>query len=60
MSTQSLRQAARRDARTVALKRRAEFFDRSKRLEDLAVNVITAVAERDRSVAEAERRGANP
>lgn len=55
MSTQSLRQVARRDARTVASKRRSELLDRSKRLEDLAVEVMTAVREREIWVAKAER-----
>lgn len=56
MSTQSVRQAARRDARTIAGKRRAELLDRSRRLEALAVEVMTAIAERDLAVADAERR----
>lgn len=55
MTGQSLRQAARRDARTVASKRRAELLERSRRLEKLAVTVMTAVAERDQCVAKAER-----
>ncbi len=56
MGTQSVRQAARRDARTVASKRRAELLERSRRLEDLAVSVMTAIKERDLSVEQAERR----
>ena len=56
MSSHSVRQAARRDARTVASRRRAELLDRSRRLEDLAVKVITAIKERDLSVENAERR----
>lgn len=56
MGTQSLRQAARRDARTVASKRRAELLDRSRRIENLAVDVMTAIKERDLAVEETERR----
>jgi hypothetical protein len=56
MSQQSVRQAARRsvlDAQAVLRKERA---DRERRLEALAVAVLTALAERDALVRDAERR----
>jgi hypothetical protein len=56
MSQQSVRQAARRsalDAQAVLHKGRA---DRERRLEALAVAVLTALAERDALVRDAERR----
>jgi hypothetical protein len=56
MSQQSVRQAARRsalDARPVLRKERA---DRERRLEGLAVAVLTALGERDALIREAERR----
>ena len=56
MSQQSVRQAARRsalDARAVLRKERAE---RERRLEGLAVAVLTALGERDALVRDAERR----
>ena len=56
MSQQSVRQAARRwalDAQAVLRKKRA---DRERRLEGLAVAVLTALAERDAVVGDAERR----
>jgi hypothetical protein len=56
MSQQSVRQAARRsalDARAVLRKERA---DRERRLEALAVAVLTALGERDAFVRDAERR----
>lgn len=56
MSQQTMRQKARRDARTVTSKRRAALFERAKRLEDLAVQVMTAIGERDAAVAAAEQR----
>ena len=56
MSQQTMRQRARRDVRSVTSKRRAALLKRAKRLEDLAVLVMTAVGERDAAVAEAERR----
>jgi hypothetical protein len=59
MSQQTMRQKARRDARTVTSKRRAALLERAKRLEDLAVQVMTAVGERDAAVAEAEKRAGN-
>jgi hypothetical protein len=56
MSQQSVRQAARRsalDARAVLRKERA---NRERRLEGLAVAVLTALGERDALVRDAERR----
>ena len=56
MSQQSVRQAARRsalDARAVLRKQRA---DRERRLEGLAVAVLTALGERDALIRDAERR----
>jgi hypothetical protein len=56
MTQQSVRQAARRsalDAQAVLRKERAE---RERRLEGLAVAVLTARAERDALVRDAERR----
>ena len=56
MSQQSVRQAARRsalDAQAVLRKQRA---DRERRLEALAVAVLTALGERDALVRDAERR----
>ena len=56
MSQQSVRQAARRsalDARAVLRRQRA---DRERRLEGLAVTVLTALGERDGAVRDAERR----
>jgi hypothetical protein len=59
MSRQTMRQQARRDARTVTSKRRAALLERAKRLEDLAVQVMTAIGERDAAVAAAEQRAGN-
>jgi hypothetical protein len=59
MSQQTMRHKARRDARTVTSKRRAALFERGKRLEDLAVQVMTAIGERDAAVAAAEQRAGN-
>lgn len=56
MSQQTRRQEARRDARTVTAKRRAALLDRAKRVEDLAVQVMTAIGERDAAVTTAEQR----
>jgi hypothetical protein len=56
MAQQSVRQAARRsalDARAVLRKERA---DRERRLEALAVKVLTALGERDALIRDAERR----
>ena len=56
MSQQTMRQKARRDARSVTSKRRAALWERARRLEDLAVQVLTALGERDAAVAKAEER----
>lgn len=56
MSQQTMRQIARRDARSVTSKRRAALLERAKRLEDLAVQVMTAIGERDAAVAATEQR----
>jgi hypothetical protein len=47
MSQQSVRQAARRSALDVQAALRKERADRERRLEALAVAVLTALAERD-------------
>ena len=60
MSQHSMRQAARRsalDARAVLRKQRA---DRERRLEGLAVAVLTALGERDGAVRDTERRAGPP
>ena len=59
MSRQTMRQKARREARTVTSKRRAALLERAKRLEDLTVRVMTAIGERDAAVAAAEQRAGN-
>jgi hypothetical protein len=59
MSQQTMRQKARRDARAVTSKRRAALLERARRLEDLAVQVMTAIGERDAAVAAAEQRAGN-
>jgi hypothetical protein len=56
MSQQSVRQAARRSALDAQAARRKERADRERRLEGLAVNVLTALGERDGAVRDAERR----
>jgi hypothetical protein len=56
MSQQSMRQAARRAALDAQAVRRKERADRERRLEVLAVEVLTAVGERDGAVWDAERR----
>ena len=55
MSQQSVRQAARRSALDAQAILRKERADRERRLEALAVAVLTALAERDALVREAER-----
>ena len=47
MRQQLVRQAARRSALDVQAVLRKERVDRERRLEDLAVNVLTALGERD-------------
>jgi predicted nucleic acid-binding protein len=56
MSQQSVRQAARRSALDAQAVLRKERADRERRLEALAVAVLTALGERDRAVRDAERR----
>jgi hypothetical protein len=56
MSQQSVRQAARRSALDAQAARRRKRADRERRLEALAVAVLTALAERDAVVGDAERR----
>ena len=56
MGHQSLRQEARRAALDAQSKRRRERAEREKRLEDLAVQVLVAIRERDAAVVEADRR----
>jgi len=56
MGQQSIRQQARRAALDVQSKRRRERAEREKRLEDLAVQVLVAMRQRDAAVADAERR----
>ena len=54
MSQQSARSAARRSALDAQAARRKERADRERRLEALAVAVMTALGERDRAVKDAE------
>ena len=56
MSQQSVRQAARRSALDAQAALRKERADRERRLEGLAVAVLTALGERDGAVRDAERR----
>ena len=56
MSQHSVRQAARRSALDAQAARRKERADREHRLEALAVEVLTALGERDGAVLDAERR----
>jgi hypothetical protein len=56
MSQQSVRQAARRAALDAQAVRRKDRAERERRLEVLAVEVMTAIGERDRAVWDAERR----
>src|SRR5215203_3652845 len=56
MSQQSVRQEARRSALDAQAARRKERVDRERRLEALAVAVLTALGERDGAVKDAERR----
>ena len=58
MSQQSVRQAARRSALDAQAVLRKERADRERRLEGLAVGVLTALGERDRAVRDAEGRAA--
>ena len=56
MSQQSVRQAARRLALDAQAALRKERADRERRLEGLAVAVLTALGERDALVRDAEQR----
>ena len=56
MSQQSVRQAARRSALDAQAVLRKERADRERRLEQLAVEVLTALGERDAAIRDAERR----
>jgi regulator of protease activity HflC (stomatin/prohibitin superfamily) len=56
MSQQSVRQAARRSALDARAVLRRERADRERRLESLAVAVLTALGERDALIRDAERR----
>jgi hypothetical protein len=56
MSQQSMRQAARRSALEAQAARRKERADRERRLEALAVEVLTALGERDATIAATEQR----
>src|SRR5215203_321560 len=56
MTQQSVRQAARRSALDAQAARRKERADRERRLEGLAVAVLTALGERDAFVRGAEQR----
>jgi hypothetical protein len=58
MSQQSVRQAARRSALDAQAVLRKERADRERRVEGLAVTVLTALGERDRAVRDAEGRAA--
>jgi hypothetical protein len=55
---QSARQAARRSALDAQAVQRKERADRQRRLEALAVAVLTALGERDGAVRDAEKRAA--
>jgi len=55
---QSARQAARRSALDAQAVRRKERADRQRRLEALAVAVLTALGERDGAVRDVEKRAA--
>jgi hypothetical protein len=56
MGQQSVRQAARRSALDAQAARRRERAARERRLEALAVAMLTALGERDGAVKDAERR----
>jgi hypothetical protein len=56
MSQQSVRQEARQSALDAQAARRKERADRERRLEGLAVAVLTALGERDGAVKDAEKR----
>lgn len=56
MGKQTVRQAARVAAAGVQAERRRERADRERRLEQLAVEVLTALGERDAAIAASEQR----
>jgi hypothetical protein len=56
MGQQSVRQAARRSALDAQAARRKERVDRERRLEGLAVEALTALGERDATIAATEQR----
>jgi len=56
MGQQSARQAARRAALDAQAQRRRERAERDKRIEALAVDVLTALEERKAAIADCERR----
>jgi hypothetical protein len=56
MGQQSIRQEARRAALDAQSKRRRERAESEKRLENLAVQVLVAIRERDAALADADRR----
>jgi hypothetical protein len=56
MGKQTLRQAARLAASEVHAKRRRERAQRNRRLEELAIDVLTALGERDATIAATEQR----
>jgi hypothetical protein len=58
MSQRSVRRAARRSALDAQAVLRKERADRERRLEALAVAVLTAIGERDSLIRNAERRAA--
>ena len=56
MGKQTMRQAARLAASQVQAKRRRERAERDQRLERLAIEVLTALGERDTTIAATEQR----
>ena len=58
MGKQTMRQAARLAASQVQAKRRRERAERDRRIEELAVEVLTALDERNATVAATEQRAA--
>jgi hypothetical protein len=56
MGKQTMRQAARLAASQVQAKRRHERAQRDRRLEKLAIEVLTALGERDATIAATEQR----
>ena len=56
MGKQTLRRAARLAASEVCAKRRREPAERDRRLEKLAIEALTALGERDATVAATEQR----